>query len=166
MWFSSVFLESNGESDHRMAKNFHEVVNLIMREDPRYERGAYLLVREGLDATLRTRKSGRGRQPAHVSGRQLSEGLRTHILDQYGPMAKTLLETWGIRSTEDFGNIVFTLIDYGILAKNEDDRIEDFREVFDFEEAFEFPFLSKDDRRARKRIREMRLRPAERPDTN
>ncbi len=149
-----------------MAKNFHEVVQLIVRENPRYEPGAYFLVREGLDSTLRALKPGHRRQPAHVSGQQLSEGLRAHILDQYGPMSRTLLDTWGIRSTEDFGKIVFTLIDYGILAKNERDRMEDFQDVFDFEEAFEFPFLSKEDRRARQRVRKLQLRPAERPDSN
>lgn len=159
-------MERDPESEHGMAKNFHEVVQLIAREDSRYEPGAYFLVREGLDATLRTLKPERRRQPVHVSGRQLSEGLRAHILDQYGPMSMTLLDTLGVRSTEDFGNIVFTLIDYGIFAKNEDVRIEDFREVFDFEEAFEFPFLSEEDRRARRRIRKLQLRPAERPDTN
>ncbi len=149
-----------------MAKNFHEVVQLIVREDPRYEPGAYFLVREGLDATLRALKPARRREPTHVSGRQLSEGLRAHILDQYGPMSRTLLDAWGIRSTEDFGKIVFTLIDYGILAKNAEDRMEDFQDVFDFEEAFEFPFLSKEDQRARQRIRKLRLRPAEHPDSN
>ncbi len=58
-------------------------------------------------------------------------------LDRYGPMARTVLEHWGIHTTEDIGDIVFAMVDFGILTKQDEDRREDFRDVFDFAEAFE-----------------------------
>ncbi len=146
-----------------MPKNFQEVVRLIVQEDTRYDSGAYYLLREGLDATIRAMKTARAmRNVRHITGQELAEGLRKWLLEQYGPMAKTLLETWGIHSTEDFGHIVFTLVDYGILAKNESDTIDDFKDIYDFATAFEYPFLSTADRRARERKRKRILREAKR----
>jgi uncharacterized repeat protein (TIGR04138 family) len=63
--------------------------------------------------------------------------VREIALERYGPMARTVLEHWGIHATDDLGEIVFALVDCGILIKQDDDRKEDFRGVFDFEEAFE-----------------------------
>lgn len=121
-------------------KDFNEVVALIVHEDPRFDRGAYFFVRQGLKATM---DKLAGKDSTHVNGRQLSEGLRDHALEQFGPMSFTMLQTWGLRTTEDFGHIVFNLVDHGIFGKTEQDSIEDFRNVFDFDQAFIQPFRPK-----------------------
>jgi uncharacterized repeat protein (TIGR04138 family) len=75
-----------------------------------------------------------------VSGQELLEGIREFALEQYGPMTFALLEGWGLRRCEDFGEIVFHLVDYGVLGKTEQDRREDFAGGYDFREAFLRPF--------------------------
>lgn len=72
----------------------------------------------------------------HVSGRDLCMGLKDYAVRRYGLLAKTVLNQWGVTQTEDFGKIVFALVDAGLLRKTDDDSIEDFRGVFDFEEEF------------------------------
>ncbi|MEM9026053.1 MAG: Minf_1886 family protein [Verrucomicrobiota bacterium] len=125
-----------------MSKDFSEVIELIRKEDPRYESGAYFFVRQALDFTLRRLKSGkRQRSGSHVSGGELLEGIKDFAIEQYGPMAKTLFDTWRVTTCEDFGRIVFHLVDFGVLGKTENDSEEDFRECYTFEEAFEYPFL-------------------------
>lgn len=68
----------------------------------------------------------------HITGRQLSEGLREYAWLKWGLMARTVLSRWNITSTMDFGKIVYALIDAQILSKNDSDRIDDFRAVYDF----------------------------------
>lgn len=75
--------------------------------------------------------SERGR---HVSGQDLCEAIRRYALDQYGMLALQVLNHWGVRKTGDFGNIVFNLIEIGKMRKTEEDCLEDFSDVFDFEE--------------------------------
>lgn len=72
----------------------------------------------------------------HVSGQDLCQGLRELAIRRYGPLARTVLEHWNVRSTADFGKIVFALIDVGVLRKTDDDAPEDFVNVYDFDEAF------------------------------
>lgn len=123
-------------------KDFNEVVSLILNEDSRYDRGAYYFIREALDYTVKQRgKSKANRSNRHVDGSDLSKGARDYALEQYGPMAATLLDTWGVRSSADFGEIVFNLVEYNVFGTQESDRREDFKNVFDFHEAFEAPFL-------------------------
>ena len=122
-------------------KNFHEVVELIRKDDPRYEAGAYVFMRQALDHTLtgiKEREKTGGHR--HVSGQELCQGIRDFALEQYGPMARTLLQSWGINQTEDFGQIVFNLVEFGIFGKTDTDSIEDFNKVYDFETVFESPF--------------------------
>jgi uncharacterized repeat protein (TIGR04138 family) len=76
----------------------------------------------------------------HVAGPELLQGVREYALKEFGPMVVTVLSYWGIRSTEDIGHMVFNLIGAGIFGKTEDDSIEDFKNVFDFHEAFVKPF--------------------------
>jgi len=124
--------------------DFSEVVALIRKEDPRYDRRAYDFVRLGLEHTVRDRKkqdTAKQGRPAHVSGPELLEGLKAFALDQYGPMAKTVLNSWGVRRCRDFGDIVFNLIEYNVFSKSESDRREDFSDIFSFDEAFVKPFL-------------------------
>lgn len=73
----------------------------------------------------------------HISGKELLEGIRDYALQQYGPMARTVLNYWGIYETKDFGLVVFELVEAGILRKQPEDKIEDFEGVYDFKEAFD-----------------------------
>jgi uncharacterized repeat protein (TIGR04138 family) len=123
--------------------DFSEIVTLICKEDSRYDRKAYDFVRLGLDHTvkeLRKRDTARAERSRHVSGPELLDGLRSYALEQFGPLAKTVLNAWGVRRCQDFGDIVFNLIEYNVFSKTENDRPEDFADLFDFEEAFVKPF--------------------------
>jgi uncharacterized repeat protein (TIGR04138 family) len=122
---------------------FSEIVAQICKEDPRFDRRAYDFVRVGLDHTvkeLRKKDATRAERSRHVSGPELLEGLRSYALEQYGPLAMTVLNTWGIRRCRDFGDIVFNLIEYNVFSKTDNDRREDFDDIFDFEDAFVKPF--------------------------
>lgn len=123
-------------------QNFAESVEEICKTDHRYDRDAYQFVREGLDFTLKSLKKHVQTDPVqrHVSGQELLEGLRQHTLNEFGPMAKTVLEYWGIRKCEDFGEIVFNMVERGVLGKTEQDSRADFRGGFDFDEAFVRPY--------------------------
>lgn len=78
----------------------------------------------------------------HITGTQLCWGLRDYALQRWGLMARTVLENWNIRSTDDFGRIVFGFIDMDLMRKKDDDRLEDFHDVYKFDEAFNIPLKS------------------------
>lgn len=108
---------------------------------------ALLFVRDGLAHTVTMARreeaplagahpeSGDAR-PSHVTGQELCLGLRDLAVERYGMLARTVLGRWGIRSTKDFGRIVYAMIDLGLLRKSDDDSPEDFHGVYDFDEAF------------------------------
>ena len=123
--------------------SFDEALAEIQAKDPRYQRDAYLFVREALEHTQKTiAKDPRGRI-RHVSGQELLAGIRDYALEQFGPMAKTVLAEWGVTRGEDFGEIVFNMIEVGWLAKTSKDSRTDFAGGYDFDEAFVKPFLPK-----------------------
>lgn len=103
----------------------------ITGRDPRYALDAYLFVLEALQFT-RTRL----KKEKHVSGHELLDGIKDLALMRFGAMAIAVLEHWGIRKTVDFGNIVFNMVNDGILHKTEEDSLEDFRDYYDFEKVF------------------------------
>jgi uncharacterized repeat protein (TIGR04138 family) len=117
------------EEMERLLKKIEE----ILARDSSYKFEAYSFVLAGLHFTV-----ARLEKPRHVTGRELCEGLRDYALDQFGPMARTVLEHWGIKKTEDFGKIVFHLIDAELLRKTEEDSIRDFENLYDFESAFRY----------------------------
>jgi uncharacterized repeat protein (TIGR04138 family) len=120
---------------------FEEGLDLIVTKDSRYARDAYVFLREALDHTQKTIvKENRG-EMRHVSGQELLAGIREYALGQFGPMTKMILEEWGIRSCHDFGEIVFNMVEVGLLAKTDKDTREDFKDGYDFEDAFRKPFL-------------------------
>ena len=123
------------------ANPFEERLELVLAKDSRYHRDAYYFIRDALDHTQKAIvKENRGQQ-RHVTGQELLSGIREYALSQFGPMTLTLFEEWGIRSCEDFGEIVFNLVDIKLLAKTDNDSREHFRGGYDFEEAFRKPFL-------------------------
>ena len=119
---------------------FAEALDSIVTSDPRYQREAYIFLRDALDFTTKQQKKVKGTTVRHVSGPELLGGVRQYALREFGPMVITVFDSWGIRSTEDIGHMVFNLIGAGIFGKTDDDSIEDFKAVYDFQEAFTKPF--------------------------
>ncbi len=103
----------------------------ILRKDPRYPREAYHFVRDALQFT--NESTGEAR---HVSARELLEGIRVLARQQFGPLAKWVLADWNIRTTDDFGNIVFNMIEAGEMGKTPQDDVSDFARAYDFAEVF------------------------------
>lgn len=133
--------------------DFQETVARMVEQNPRYAEDAYFFIREALDYTIKLLEKpteGKGR---HVSGQELLDGIRQFALKDFGPMAKTVLKTWGITRCEDFGEIVFIMVRHGVLGKTDDDRREDFSGGYDFDTAFLKPF------RPRNQIASERLLP-------
>src|ERR1700751_3056184 len=115
---------------------FAEALDSIVASDSRYHRDAYIFLRDALDFTTKQQKKVKGTNVRHVSGPELLEGMRQYALKEFGPMVMTVFESWGIHSSADIGNMVFNLIGSGIFGKTEEDSIEDFRNVYNFEEGF------------------------------
>lgn len=120
--------------------DFNEALDQIVTRDPRYGRDAYHFIRESLDFTIKQRKKSRD-AAAHVTAQQLLEGIRVHALKQFGPMAMTVFDYWGVQRCEDFGEMVFSLIRLGIFGKTDRDSIDDFKGGYSFHEAFIAPYL-------------------------
>ena len=122
------------------AINFDEKVEMILAKDSRYARDAYVFVRESLDFTQKNiGKENRG-QIRHITGQELLDGIRQFALNQFGPMAVTVLEEWGVRNSRDFGEIVFNMVEIELLAKTDKDSRDDFQNGYDFTDAFRKPF--------------------------
>ena len=120
---------------------FMETLKKIYAEDRRYDMEAYVFMREALDYTIKTLGKPDKGPERHISGEELLEGIRRYALQEFGPITLKVLNTWGINNTEDFGDIVFNLVNAGELGKTEEDKREDFKNSYDFREAFEIPFL-------------------------
>jgi uncharacterized repeat protein (TIGR04138 family) len=124
--------------------NFEEVVERIAAQDARYHRDAYYFLREALDFTQKQHNKPRKSAPEtpghHVTGQELLDGIRQFALQQYGPMTRTVLEEWGIRRCEDFGEIVFNMVEQRLLGKTDKDSRDDFQGGYEFEGAFEEPY--------------------------
>jgi len=109
-----------------------QVLAKIRAHDGNYHARAYVFVLEALEYS-QTRLPAR----RHVSGAELAWACRDLARDRFGLMARTVLEHWGIIRTDDFGRVVFTLVEIGLLAKEPTDCLEDFHEVYDFGRAFD-----------------------------
>ena len=112
-------------------REFESIVENIYSYDSRYKEDAYVFVMEALAFTQRKIQSIK-----HVTGDKLLEGIKELLLQKYGPMTMTVLQHWGIHTTEDFGNIVFNLVENRVLSKSTDDTVESFRNGFSFDEVF------------------------------
>ena len=120
--------------------NFEEALDQILATDNRFQRDAYLFMREALDFTQKLVGRENQGKVRHVTGQELLDGLRQYALQQFGPMTTTVFEEWGIRNCQDFGEIVFNMVESGLLAKTEKDTRDDFQNSYDFTEAFRKPF--------------------------
>lgn len=119
-------------------KNLQEVLNQFTAEDGTklpYPIDAYAFLMDALHFTVS--KFEKTRQ---VSGQELLEGIRDYALQEFGPMARTVFKYWKIHETLDFGKLVFALVEAGILRKQPEDKLEDFKDGYDFDKAFARPF--------------------------
>ncbi|MDD5109145.1 MAG: hypothetical protein PHC29_06535 [Candidatus Omnitrophica bacterium] len=110
---------------------FYDLVEEICSQDKRYKPDAYEFVLQGLNFTQKKLK-----RKTHVSGAELTCGLRDYAINQYGALACRVLAYWGISQTQDFGNIVFNMIKMKLLSKTKDDSLADFKAVYDFKDTF------------------------------
>jgi uncharacterized repeat protein (TIGR04138 family) len=108
------------------------VIDRLRRRNPSYHETAYLFILSALHFSIE-----RLREPRHVNGQELAAGCRDLALKRWGLMARSVLEYWGITCTRDLGEIVFALVELGVLVKQDDDSIESFDDVYDFQEVFE-----------------------------
>jgi uncharacterized repeat protein (TIGR04138 family) len=113
----------------------HDVIERLQRRNPRFAAEAYLFVLGSLHHRL-----GQLDTPRHISGAELADSVRELALERFGPLARTVLEHWGVHSTSELGEIVFLLVDNGVLTKQESDRLEDFDGLFSFEQVFELEY--------------------------
>ncbi len=113
-------------------RNFDEIVEDIVNEDSRYKEETYSFVMSALKFT-----QAKLNRNEHVSGKELLEGIREMALELYGPMAGTVFEHWGIYKTEDFGHIVFNMVNMGLMSKTDKDSIDDFKDIYDFKKVFD-----------------------------
>ena len=124
--------------------NFDDILTRMVEQNPRYHRDAYLFLREALDFTQKVigkAQKNRGRDGSHITGQEMLEEIREYAQGIYGPMTVTVFEAWGVTSCEDFGQMVFLMIENNLLRKTDQDRPEDFKNGYSFEEAFRKPFL-------------------------
>ncbi|MEQ8786384.1 MAG: hypothetical protein RIC55_08795 [Pirellulaceae bacterium] len=136
-----------------MSEEVHPIVQLL-RQDSRFTIEAYQFVRDALSFAQEILGMGSEHAPEdepeedpgqphverHLTGQQLCEAIRQYALDQYGYMAKVVLNRWGVTKTGDFGDIVYNLIDVKLMKKSAEDRREDFDDVYDFDTAFQQQF--------------------------
>ena len=115
-----------------MNQELEAIIECIYDKDLRYKEDAYFFVMEALSYSQKKFNC-----PKHVTGEELLEGIRLLLIDKFGPLTLTVLNFWGIKSTEDFGNIVFNLVENRVLSKTEEDNIESFKNAFNFKEVFD-----------------------------
>lgn len=115
-----------------------ESMEEVIRKDGRYPLDAYAFLQEGM---AKAAKEAHGEEvilaaPKHVTGQQICLAIRDLAIERWGQLAKTVLGKWNIRCTMDFGKMVYLLIEHRFMKKTDEDRIEDFQEIFDFDDAF------------------------------
>jgi len=111
----------------------------VILEDGRYPLEAFSLLHDGL---ARAVQAAHGEEPPaegqrHVTGRQLCEALRELAVERWGMLAKVVLGKWNLHETIDFGNMVYLLVEHNFMRKTEEDSLDDFRDIFDFDQAFD-----------------------------
>ncbi len=112
-------------------------VRKVWKADGRYRLEAYQFLFDALDKSVRLAGKVEAQGPErHISGQELLAGMRQHASDLFGPLAAQVWRTWGIKSTLDWGRIVFALVEAKLLNRQETDTIDDFANGYDFDEAF------------------------------
>ena len=115
-----------------MIVDFYKRVERITQKDNRYKPDAYEFIMQALEFT-----QGKLKRTGHVTGGELLDGIREYGLEQYGPMTKNVFSHWGVLTTDDFGEIVFNLVENGLMGKTEGDSRKDFKNIYDFKKVFD-----------------------------
>ena len=126
-----MILDENFYKMFVMNEKFEKILEQIQEKDSRYKEDAYLFVMEALSYTQKRFKVDR-----HVTGEEMLVGLRELLMNKFGPLTMAVLEFWGIKNTEDFGHVIFNLVENNILTKTEEDDIGIFRNAYNFEQVF------------------------------
>jgi len=113
-----------------------ERIERAIREDGRYPPEAFEFLHAGLEAAVAMKYGRQGRELGHVTGQELCQALRVLALRRWGPLAREVLRRWNIRRTRDFGEMVYLMIELGVMGRQKSDDITDFDDVYDFDEAF------------------------------
>jgi uncharacterized repeat protein (TIGR04138 family) len=113
-------------------KDFLARLSRILQRDARYREDAYLFVMASLSRAVQTLT-----EPRHVTGQELLEGIRREAEEQFGPMAGSVFEHWGVKNSLDFGRIVFNMVHEGILSKTDTDSLDDFDDRVFFQKLFD-----------------------------
>lgn len=119
----------------QMPFDYDTELDRILDTDSRYSRQAYFFVQRALQ--FFREKYGDEREGGHIRGEQLLTGVRELALAEFGPMARSVLNTWGLHEGEDVGEIVYNLIRVGLMSKTEDDQLEDFAGVMKFDDGMD-----------------------------
>ena len=109
-----------------------EKIQKLIDSNPQYKFEAYSFILSALHYTMTSFP-----EPRHITGGEFCDGIRRYAIDQFGPLAGTVLEHWGIEETLDFGKIVFALIEIGLMRKTDEDSLGDFNAIYDFKQAFD-----------------------------
>ena len=114
-------------------------IDELAERDGKYAKAAYLFIYDALQHTVeKLGKAELPRDQRHVSGGDLLRGISEYALSQFGPLTQAVIERWGVRETRDFGEIVFGLVEAELMSKTQDDKIDDFVDVYDFSEEFDW----------------------------
>ncbi len=114
-----------------MNNQFYSIVEDIHTRDSRYNEGVYEFVMQALSYTQKKFKKTK-----HVTSEELLLGIKELLLTNFGPMTLTVLKHWGIESTDDFGNVVYNLVEDKILSRSDEDDFEKFKDAYDFKKVF------------------------------
>lgn len=119
---------------------FMDAVEAIGSKDQSYDPGAYYFLKDALDFTVRRAMESNEGEHRHVAASELLIGFRDLAIQEFGPMAGTMMSEWGIGSCSDIGTMVFQLIEEGVFGKQDSDTPDDFAELFPLIETLEAPF--------------------------
>ncbi len=123
-----------------MSDSPQESMEQVIRDDGRYPPEAYEFLHAGLGQAVkdhrRSESDDESQESNHVTGNQMCCALRDLAIERWGLLAQTVLDRWNVRATIDFGNMVYLLIRHSFMRKTDEDSIEDFRDVYEFKDAF------------------------------
>jgi len=118
-----------------------DAIQSIALKDKRYDIGAYYFLKDALDFTVKKAAEENNGEHRHVSAKELAEGFRDYAIEQFGPMASTMMSEWRITETIDIGNMVFLLIKEGVFGKQDSDTLEEFSNIFPLSKHLDAPFI-------------------------
>jgi len=120
-----------------------DAVKAVIARDDRFDLGAYYFLKDALDFTVKRAMENNNGQQRHVTASELLHGFRDLALQEFGPMASTMMSEWGVSECTNIGSMVFELIEEGAFGKQDSDTPEDFANIFPLQETLAAPFLPK-----------------------